>query len=175
MKIPWYIHGNWKLDSTQLATLEKDVLKIGTKQEKEKLITTFHTKDEKLSCLDFLYSFYKDRVDEIAKDQFFFYSSVIHFSFWLQIYDKTSQHPIHDHFGCGDNVVVSFVHFLKPVDKNCFRFTDGREIEIPQQEEGDLIVFPPYVSHQVVSHTSNENRVILAGNIDIQKRVFDAY
>ena len=63
------------------------------------------------------------------------------------------------------------MHFLKPVDKNCFRFTDGREIEIPRQEEGDLIVFPSYVSHQVVSHTSNENRVILAGNIDIQKHI----
>ena len=58
MKIPWYIHGNWTLDSTQLQTLEKDVLKLGVTQEKEQVITTYHAKDKDLQHLDFLHSFY---------------------------------------------------------------------------------------------------------------------
>lgn len=170
MKIPWYIHGNWTLDSTQLQTLEKDIFKIGVKQEKENIITTFHSKNKDTSCLDFLYRFYKERVDEIAKDQFFFNHTQTEFHFWVQVYNKLSQHPIHDHFGCGDNVVLSFVHFLKPVDK-CFQFTDGRESETPQQREGDLLVFPSYVTHQVKQHNSNTNRMTVAGNISIRKHI----
>ena len=72
MKIGWYIHKNWKLDSTQLQTLEKDILRVGVTQEKEQVITTYHAKDKDLDCLDFLHNFYKERVDEISKDQFFF-------------------------------------------------------------------------------------------------------
>ena len=111
MKIPWYTHGNWRLDSTQLQTLEEKTIEIGVKNEEE-YITTYHNKDKDLKYLDFLHSFYKERVDEIAKDQFFFNSSLIYFDFWIQVYNKLSHHPIHDHFGCGDNVVLSFVHFL---------------------------------------------------------------
>lgn len=53
MKIPWYIHGNWKLDSAQLQTLEKNILKVGVTQEKEQVITTYHNKDKDLQHLDF--------------------------------------------------------------------------------------------------------------------------
>ena len=33
MRIPWYIHGNWKLDSTQLTTLTNDLLEVGVKEK----------------------------------------------------------------------------------------------------------------------------------------------
>ena len=57
MRIPWYIHGNWKLDPTQLQTLEKDILRVGITQEKEQVITTYHAKDKDLECLDFLHKY----------------------------------------------------------------------------------------------------------------------
>ena len=167
MRIPWYTHGNWKLDPTQLQTLEKDILKVGV-HSKEQVITTYGTKDKDLDCLDFLYTFYNERVDEIAKDQFFYHNSKIHFVFWIQVYKKLTHHPIHDHYGCGDDTVLSFVHFLKPVE-TCFEFTDTRQSLVPQQQEGDLIVFPSYVSHRVKQHNSNENRIVVAGNIRIVK------
>ena len=170
MKIPWYIHGNWKLDSTQLQTLEKDILRVGVAQPKEQVITTYHAKDKDLECLDFLYNFYKERVDEISKDQFFFHTSKIHFTFWIQVYNKLSYHPIHDHFDCGNDNVLSFVHFLKPVE-NCFEFTDERQSLVPQQQEGDLIVFPSYVTHRVNQHNSNVNRIVVAGNIKIDQHI----
>ena len=44
MRIPWYIHGNWKLDPTQLQTLEKDILRVGVTQEKEQVTSTFLAK-----------------------------------------------------------------------------------------------------------------------------------
>ena len=166
MKIPWYIHGNWKLDPTQLQTLEKDILKVGVTSGKGQVITTYYTKDKDLNCLNFLHNFYKERVDEIAKDQFFFNGSKIHFGFWIQMYNKLNYHGIHDHYGCGADTVLSFVHFLKPVE-NCFEFTDNQKSLVPQQLEGDLLVFPSYVTHRVKQHNSNENRIVVAGNIRI--------
>ena len=162
MKVPWYIHGNWKLEPTQLANLENNILKVGIFSNN--LCTTY-----KIDCpeLGFLKNFYKDRVDEIAKDQAFYHNSSYNYEFWVQLYNKNATHGIHTHFGLGKNVVISFVHFLRTTNTQCLRFTNTKEIEIPQQEEGDFIVFPSYVSHQVVSHTSNYNRIVVAGNIKL--------
>ena len=164
MTIPWYIHGNWILESTQLTTLENNILKGETKQ-KEDYLTTYYT--EKLFYLDFLYNFYKERVDEIAKSQLLFKYYLINFSFWVQVYNKKAVHPVHDHFGASN--VVSFVHFLRPIKNNCFSFTDGEQLVIPQQEEGDFLVFPSYVPHQINSHKTDKNRLVVAGNIYIKK------
>ena len=162
MKVPWYIHGNWKLEPTQLANLENNILKVGIFSNN--LCTTY-----KIDCpeLGFLKNFYKDRVDEIAKDQAFYHNSSYNYEFWVQLYNKNATHGIHTHFGLGKNVVISFVHFLRTTNTQCLRFTNTKEVEIPQQEEGDFIVFPSYVSHQVVNHTSNYNRIVVAGNIKI--------
>ena len=162
MRIPWYIHGNWKLESTQLTNLESDILKVGNYSNN--LCSTYNTDCKELA---FLKNFYKERVDEIAKDQAFYHNSSYAYEFWLQLYNKNATHDVHTHFGLGKNNIISFVHFLKTTDTKCLQFTDTKEIEIPQQEEGDFIIFPSYVSHQVVSHTSNYNRIVVAGNIKL--------
>ena len=164
MKIPWYIHGNWKLDSSQLTNLENNLLEVGKLGTDDKMLTTYTQDCKELS---FLKSFYKDRVDEIAKDQTFYNNSLIGFEFWAQLYDKGAIHGVHTHFA-SDNV-ISFVHFLRTTNTNCFRFTNGEEVEIPQQQEGDFIVFPCYASHEVLTHSSDYNRIVVAGNIKILK------
>tara|TARA_R100000388_G_scaffold90091_1_gene71274 strand:- start:1378 stop:1881 length:504 start_codon:yes stop_codon:yes gene_type:complete len=162
MKIPWYIHGNWKLDSSQLTDLENNLYKIGLVSWEDKMITTYGQDCKELS---FLKNFYKERVDEIAKDQTFYNNSLIAFEFWAQMYDKKAIHGTHTHFT--NNNVISFVHFLQTNNSKCFVFTNGSEVEIPQQQEGDFIVFPSYVSHKVVTHNSDYNRIVIAGNIKI--------
>ena len=164
MRVPWYIHGNWLLDPTQLTDLENNILKVGNYSNN--LCTTYPNDFEELG---FLKNFYKDRVDEIAKDQAFYHNSSYIYEFWVQIYNKNSTHDIHTHFELGKNVEISFVHFLRTTNTQCLQFTNTKEIEIPQQKDGDLIVFPSYVSHQVISHTSNYNRIVVAGNIKIIK------
>ena len=66
MKIPWYIHGNWKLDSTQLTTLTNDLLEVGVREKNINIVTTYFNKDKDVECLSFLKNFYEDRVNEIA-------------------------------------------------------------------------------------------------------------
>ena len=39
--------------------------------------------------------------------------------------------------------------------------------EIPQQSEGDLLVFPSYCRHEVTQHNNNTNRIVVAGNIKL--------
>ena len=51
MKVPWYIHGNWKLDSSQLTDLENNLYKIGLVSWEDKMITTYGQDCKELSFL----------------------------------------------------------------------------------------------------------------------------
>ena len=69
MRVPWYIHGNWKLDSAQLTDLENTIPKI-VSPDKDDLYTTYHLSyaEKAPKELSFLNNFYAERVAEIAKE-----------------------------------------------------------------------------------------------------------
>ena len=165
LNVPWYLLGNWKLDGSQLYNLEQSLL-VKENAKENGLYTTYSTDNKHLG---FLKSFYADIVDEIAKQQTFYNYSEMAYEFWVQMYTSTGEHPAHSHFGVNNNNIVSWVHFLKIPNVNCFRFTDGTNHLIPQQDEGDLLVFPPYCRHQVIQHNTNTNRIVVAGNISLVK------
>ena len=169
LHIPYYLHGNWKLNKDELQTLEKNLL-VKENCKEVGLYTTYDTDNKHLG---FLKSFYQNIVDEIAKEQTFYNFSDIKYQFWVQLYTGTGQHKAHTHFGINYNNVVSWVHFLKMPDVNCFRFTDGTNHLIPKQDEGDLLVFPSYCRHQVIQHNSNINRIVVAGNISLLEHKCD--
>ena len=168
MRVPWYIHGNWKLDSAQLTDLENTIPKI-VSSDKDDLYTTYHLSyaDKSPKELSFLNNFYAERVAEIAKDQTFYYNSSYRYEFWVQLYNSNATHSTHTHFELNKNTIISFVHFLKTTDTECLQFINEDEIDVPQQSEGDLIVFPSYAAHRVVNHTNDYNRLVVAGNIQI--------
>ena len=165
LNLPWYILGNWKLDVNQLNNLEQSLLV----KENCKAVGLYTTYDTDNQHLNFLKDFYQNIVDEIAKQQTFYNYSQIEYEFWVQLYRNTGQHKAHTHFGINYNNIVSWVHFLKMPNVNCFRFTDGTNYLIPQQNEGDLLVFPSYCRHQVIQHNTNSNRIVVAGNIKLLK------
>ena len=165
LNVPWYLLGNWKLDGSQLYNLEQSLL-VKENAKENGLYTTYSTDNKHLG---FLKSFYADIVDEIAKQQTFYNYSEMAYEFWVQMYTSTGEHPAHSHFGVNNNNIVSWVHFLKIPNVNCFRFTDGTNHLIQQQDEGDLLVFPPYCRHQVIQHNTNTNRIVVAGNISLVK------
>ena len=165
LNLPWYILGNWKLDVNQLNNLEQSLL-VKENCKAVGLYTTYNTDNKHLS---FFKDFYQNIVDEIAKQQTFYNYSEISYEFWVQMYTSTGKHPAHTHFGVNNNNIVSWVHFLKMPNVNCFRFTDGTNYLIPQQNEGDLLVFPSYCRHQVIQHNTDSNRIVVAGNIKLLK------
>ena len=163
LNIPWYVLGNWKLDVNQLNNLEQSLL-VKENCKEVGLYTTYDTDNQHLN---FLKDFYQNIVDEIAKQQTFYNYSKIEYEFWVQMYSDTGQHSGHTHFGINKNTIISWVHFLKVPNVDCFRFTDGTNHLTPQQNEGDLLVFPSYCRHQVIQHNTNTTRIVVAGNISL--------
>ena len=164
LRIPFYTHGNWKLNETTLAELETQMVNEDYYDSKANLYTSYEKK------FDYPFgSFYEDRVDEIATEQAFKNISKITLSYWVQVYGKDARHGTHTHFLLGGNIVMSWVHFLKVPETPCFRFTDGDNYLIHYQNEGDFLVFPSYVQHEVVPHQEDDNRIVVAGNIYIKE------
>ena len=63
LHIPYYLHGNWKLNKDELQALEKNLL-VKENCKEVGLYTTYDTDNKHLS---FLKGFYQNIVDEIAK------------------------------------------------------------------------------------------------------------
>jgi hypothetical protein len=103
---------------------------------------------------------YKEIVGQICLDLNII-SCQTSFAYWSQVYD--GEHTEHLHASA--DVLVSFVHFVRPTDKKCFYFSqsDGQRF-YPKQEPGDIIVFPSWALHGIEESYGNI-RMTIAGNI----------
>ena len=95
--------------------------------------------------------------------------------FWMQLYIKNGG-TIEAHHHYQPTTIFSWVHFIRPTKNKCFYFINHlNEKTYPeQQNEGDFILFPSYLLHAVEVSTSDEDRVITAGNI-ITKNLTDKF
>lgn len=118
-----------------------------------------------------LVPFYSGVISKFMTDLGIYHRSEYQFNLWTQIYsgNNISKHNEHDHFA--SDVILSWVHFLKPPEQDCFCFIDSNNKEIyPKvQRQNDFIVFPSWVLHKAVSFVSDEIRVIVAGNITLKQ------
>ena len=84
--------------------------------------------------------------------------------FWLQVYEPgSSGHDIHDHWS--GNEMFSWVHFLKPVNKSFHFLVEGQKVYPKRQNPGDFIVFPSWALHAVDGNDTDDERVVIAGNV----------
>jgi hypothetical protein len=111
-----------------------------------------------------LNDFYMGISEVVTKDLTLYDRVEYNQSYWTQIYPPNSHgHPKHDHF-TGDEV-YSWVHFLKPVNKSFHFLVNGEKVYPEQQNPGDYIVFPSWALHAVDDNLSDEERVVIAGNV----------
>ena len=84
---------------------------------------------------------------------------------WMQVYTNDQSMRIHDHYGGGE--LVSFVHFVQPIDTKVFYFYDSNNNKIypDEQKKDDFIVFPPWLQHGVDSNNTDNQRAIISGNV----------
>ncbi len=103
---------------------------------------------------------------KISKDNI----DVMTFDCWGAVYRKGEETIKHTHWGN----LWSWCYYLKvPSDSPPFRFEDIGEgktasFDIYPQED-DLLMFPSWISHSVPVSQSDEERIMVAGNIQINK------
>ena len=163
-KPPYWNHKNIKFPQEEMDIVISQLKKLPSKKYKN--FTSLHYVDsypEKIWEEEYKLIL-ADLLTEIGIHEMSRYTYV----FWSQYYTKNSSHYIHNHY---NNLIndISFVHFLKVTDIPLFRFTnlEGEYFTPPKQNEGDFICFPSWVWHEVIPNESDQERLIVAGNIQI--------
>ena len=80
---------------------------------------------------------------------------------WSAIYQKEHHSIPHTHFPYGQ---MSFVYYLKTSSNSSPLVFDECNFEIQPQEDM-LVLFPTYMFHSVPKQKINEDRVVVAGNL----------
>ena len=109
--------------------------------------------------------FYSKILDEVITDVGLKHRAEMDYEMWMQVYTRDSKtFNKHDHFS--GNEFLSWVHFVKPESKPCFHFLDSKGNKIyPEQKEGDFIVFPSWILHEVDPPKDHGDRIVISGNI----------
>jgi len=93
---------------------------------------------------------------------------------WINKYSTGDTQEIHNHL----NASFSWVYFLQQPESggstmyfyNGTSRHDDRQLGLsnrfkPQQQEGDLVIFPGYLNHFITPNESGEKRYTVAGNL----------
>jgi hypothetical protein len=83
---------------------------------------------------------------------------------WSGIYKKEHYTVPHNHAGAE----FSFVYYLQSDGTTPIRFLKNRDKVVYQfyPKDNDLILFPGNIPHDVPEHTSEQDRICIAGNVD---------
>ena len=171
-KPPYWYHDNIKFSDDDLEILksEIDVLREKKFAKNKMHISTFFLEKYERPENKYL-EFYKKIVEDITKNVGIYYKVTYDVSFWTQLYDKGMSHNPHHHAMINPDweSTISWVHFLDVPEQKCFRFTDtrGNTLVPDEQSNGDIICFPSWVWHEVISNESNMRRLVTSGNIKV--------
>ena len=164
--IYWY-HGNVKFPDTEVEQVINELERLGSELiKREDAISSYHLKI--FSRPDKIWrARYGEIVEEITKSIGIESTTRYIYEYWAQLYFKKNKHHAHHHWR-GPST-ISFVHFIRPTDENCFKFidNDGYDHPLPEQREGDIVCFQSYVWHRVAPLESGK-RFVVAGNIEIE-------
>ncbi len=164
-KPPYWNHKNIKFPKEEIDIVIKQLKNLPSKKYKN--FTSLHYRDnnpEKIWS-----EVYSLILSDLLTDVGIYKMSKYSYVFWSQYYTQNSSHNIHNHYCPYPKNDISFVHFLKVTDTPLFRFTnlEGEYFTPPKQNEGDFICFPSWAWHEVIPNESDQERLVVAGNIQI--------
>ena len=113
--------------------------------------------------------FYESVCADILKELKILNENRVNVTLWSQGYlgNDSDGHGEHHHYHSECRTILSWVHFVEPVEDDCFEFITGNETITPSQRKNDFIVFPSWARHHVKPH-HNERRLVVAGNITLR-------
>ena len=117
-----------------------------------------------------LKKFYNSIINEASKDLTLYNRFEFDNHFWMQLYTMNGG-TLTEHHHYQPTVIFSWVHFIRPTQTKCFHFLNHKNEKIypDHQDKGDFILFPSYLLHAVDMNTSENDRVIIAGNVTVKK------
>ena len=161
-------HGNVKFPDTEVEQVINELCKLknylGMFMEEE-AVSSYYL-DQKDRPDKIWQPRYNEIVEEITKSIGIQSTSRYVWDYWSQLYFTNNFHSAHTHYQ-GPST-ISWVHFVKPTTEKHFMFVDndGKEHELPEQNEGDIVFFPSYIWHRVKPLKSGR-RFVVAGNIEL--------
>ena len=171
-KPPYWYHDNIIFSKNKIKKLKSDLKTIASKgfEKDDNHISTYFIDASIRPDGDFNL-IYNSIVEDIMKSVGIFYKTKYTYEYWSQYYNKGMSHRAHHHANTdqSQDAEISWVHFLDVPEQKCFRFTDTRgNFLIPEEQlNGDIICFPSFVWHQVVTNESDTDRLVIAGNISV--------
>jgi len=106
---------------------------------------------------------------------------------WINVYSKGDSQEVHTHVGGSDSTFgcayflqydkekdAQFVFYDPNQEKHLGNYSKHYPVEntwFPDVSEGDIIIFPAYLHHQVEPQRSDTKRITVAANLGIKKRL----
>ena len=162
---------HWFYENTQFPTKEVDQVNSQIKRiarkphDGEPMLTTFFFDHNKRPDNIWIPK-YENIIKGMVKDMGLYSTSKYQYEFWSQYYNKDASHHCHHHAG-PDPIYgsCSWVHFIRTTGAKEFVFSNKEgDYYTPKQDEGDIIIFPSYLWHQVMPKKTNSERFVVAGN-----------
>ena len=178
-KPPYWYHDNIKFSDEEIDTLKKELTRMSAVLSEDdslrEQVTTYFVDDTTRPEKRFN-NFYSKLVEDIMKNVGLYRMVRYEYIYWSQLYLKNNKHNPHQHSRKieessrqYEEVIISWVHFLDVPEQKCFRFVDNDgNILVPEQQlNGDIIVFPSWVWHEVLPNESDKKRIVISGNISV--------
>ena len=169
-KPPYWFHRNIKFEKEEVDKVAKELKHVSRELivRDEPLLSSYHFKLHQRP--DKIWNDrYSKIMEGVVKEIGMFTTTKYTYEYWTQLYFKNGGHPPHHHidpeqkfYGC-----LSWVHFHRTPEEHYFTFlnSDGEIYSPKEQEDGDLIVFPSFIWHQIYPNKSDVERFVTAGNI----------
>ena len=178
-KPPYWYHDNIKFPDEEIKFLISE-MSIRSKflsenDPRKHQVTTFFV-DERIRTEKIFNIRYNQIVEDIVKNVGLYRMVKYQYQYRAQLYLQNNKHNPHQHARKineearkWEEVIMSWVHFLDVPKQKYFRFldNDGNFFVPDEQSSGDIIVFPSWVWHEVLPNDSNEERIVISGNIAV--------
>ena len=166
----YWTHGNLKLPDKEVDQVIAELKRVGKELiVRDENISSYHFKRH--SRPDKIWAnTYGEVVEDITKSLGIYSECQYVYEYWSQLYFPNKYHSPHHHLSSPTDenytAYICFVHFIKPGKDKNFKFVDGEGKDYtPEQNEGDILCFPPFMWHRVAPVL--EERFAVAGNISI--------
>lgn len=184
-----------EIKSWMLTNVYPEYEKLGPNEVSRNIYSSYFPGAPKLDVNLFSELYAKDINNFLDKAGFSkFHAWTTKLNFWYNLSKKGAYQEVHDHLGGPIPISYAAIHYvvfdktehvstvfynplesvlktLQPTTKDQFKPNDFQGLQkILNVEEGDIIIFPSYVPHSVMTQLSDKLRVTVAFNISVYEK-----